>query len=82
MAFEKIPALVILLVSLGVCVWLMLQPTRARDVFAASCEKQGSAFGVELARRIRSTPPWAVRLWGTFALLWDIGVILSVIYLD
>lgn len=68
MALYKIPVLLIIAVSVGISLWLVLQPSTARESLIGGLDRSKESFAVEVTKRSRSVPLWAVRLWGLFSL--------------
>ena len=81
MDLYKIPVLMLLAVSMGMCSWLMFRPSMAQRYFADRLEKQDQPFTVDIARRLGSVPVWGVRVWGLIALGLEIFTAWAIIFL-
>lgn len=81
MDFFKIPVLVFLAFSMGLCLWLVFRPTAAQRYFADGLEKQGQSLGLSVARWLRSVPTWVVSVWGVVALGIEVATALFIIFL-
>jgi hypothetical protein len=81
MDFYRIPPLFVLVVSLAICAWLVLRPSAAQGYFAKCFEQQGQPLSTAIAQRLRGTPLWAVRAWGAIAFVFEILIVLAVIFL-
>lgn len=80
MQVYKILPVVTLAPSFVICAWLVLRPSALQRYFAERFEQQGQPLSAAITKGLWGVPPWAIRIWGAFAFVAEIFIVLAIIY--